>query len=104
MMSRCSDNLHALITFQGQESSYKEYGLSHNEHLVFSTKLSHVKSQNWLTSQAKLVSCQCLMLGESQGAILTARHVQFCQTPYHAHCAHRYFVQKAIRIPCICTS
>ena len=66
MMSH-SDNLHALITFQGQEftnTSYVQgwlYGLSHNVRLVFSTKLSHLAGQNWLqwlTSQAKLVNCQ----------------------------------------------
>ena len=43
MTSHCSDNLYALMTFQGQElRMYVKgwlYGLSHNGRLVFSIKL-----------------------------------------------------------------
>jgi len=50
MTPRHSDNFHALITFQGQECKLQGwlYGQSHDGHLVFSTKLSHLASQNWL--------------------------------------------------------
>ena len=40
-----------------------------------------MKLSAWLTSQAKLVTCQFNTIGESREAILTARHVRFCRKP-----------------------
>ena len=51
---------------------------------MFSTKVSHLACQSWLlwlTSLAKLVSCQFNARRVKRGYFLTARHVQFCRTP-----------------------
>ena len=105
MTSHRSDNLHALITFLGARianASYKD-GSMDKVMLVFSTKASHLASQNWLewlTSQAKLVSCQFNARRVKRG-YFNSQACSVLSNTLHAQCAHRYFAHRAVCVPCI---
>ena len=85
MTSRCSDSLHTLITFQGQESQMQAtrmalwtksrwaLGVFYQAKAIWQVKIGYNGLPRKLSLQAA-----SLTLGKSQEAILTARHVQFC--------------------------
>ena len=57
----------------------------------FQLSWSHLDSQNRLTLQAKLVSCQFIARQVMRGYFN-------CQTCSHVHCAHGYFVHRAVHL------
>ena len=65
---------------------------------MFSTKLSRLASQNWLqwlTLQAKLVSCQFNARRVKRG-YFNCQACSVLSNTLHAHCAHRYFAHRAV--------